>query len=67
MEEEVFAIEKMANKTVRRAQTGIVELLQTSSWEYGGANFWLFIMFGPLSFAFLVAFIVHLVHVSQGS
>ena len=43
---------------------GVVELLQTNTWDLGGANFWLLVMFGPLTICFVVAYIVHLFHVS---
>jgi hypothetical protein len=51
------------NKTGATEQKDAFELLSESSWTYGAANFWILIMFGPLVVAFIIAYIVHLIHV----
>ena len=44
----------------------LVDQLVNQHWSYGGTNFWVLCLFGPLVVFFVVAYIVHLVHVGFG-
>jgi len=37
--------------------------LMNHPWSYGGTNFWMVLMFAPLAFMFVTAYIVHIIHV----
>ena len=43
----------------------LVDQLVNQHWSYGGTNFWVLCLFGPLVVFFVVAYIVHLVHVGN--
>ena len=39
--------------------------LMNHPWSYGGTKFWMVLMFAPLAFMFVTAYIVHIIHVGS--
>merc|ERR1712183_243240 len=59
---EDFNVTTYVNDT-RIKPPSFVELLQSSSWSFGTAQFWLLVGFGPLIACFIISYIVHWMHV----
>ena len=62
MEGGVEGSEVLANMTL--SMFTLADLMN-HPWSYGGTKFWMVLMFAPLAFMFVTAYIVHIVHVGS--